>query len=340
MLKSCDDSQASNQTWYKVSESPFEVLFKKALKLGFEIIAPSNTTDKETLLLPVGSYEEVNLNFIRTRNTPKSYLLPNKEILLRFDFRSMNLKEEVPIPKKLMFFGIHPCDANAIDVMDKVLLDPPEDPFYSTRRSSSAIVVIDCCRADEYCFCESVNSRVPRVYDLWIVPVNDSELYISIGSPLGKSMVKELKLRRVEPPKVKRLNYKLYSIAWEKLRDLYDSTLWERLSERCLLCGACLSACPTCTCFDLVDELSPNLNECIRMRVWDSCIFRTFTWLAGGKIVRRTPQERFKFRFFHKFLFIRERYGVFGCVGCGRCVSSCSSHIHPLDVLSEVLKHA
>jgi len=326
-------------SWYSIDKNPLETIFRRIRELGYRVIAPIRLNEDHVVLDFANKFDEVSLDFIRPRNNPKSFLFPNEDTLLYFDYRSQNIKSPLNHSEKLALFCIHPCDANAIYVLDKMLLDPPEDPYYMLRRRNLMIVVLDCEKADDYCFCESVESRVPRVYDLWIVP-SSSKYFISIGSRLGSLIIDHLPIKKDRSPEIRELNVKKYSFDWSHLRDLYDNEVWRELSEQCVLCGSCLSSCPTCVCFDVVDRVSHDLNACRRVRVWDSCIFRTFTMLAGGRIVRKSPEERFKFRFYHKFVFIKERYGVFGCTGCGRCISRCSSHIHPLEVVSEVLRNA
>ncbi len=241
---------------------------------------------------------------------------------------------------KLAFFGIHPCDANAIRVMDLLLLEGPADPYYRHRRDNCLIAVLDCVRGDKYCFCEGLGARLPwkGSCDLWIVPQR-SYFAIAPTSDKGRSVLERLSLERTDPPRLAHgisRNEPLERLV-DILKDSYEAVQWKGLSSRCLLCGGCTAVCPTCICFDILDEISSNPFEGDRIRVWDSCIFRSFTVVAGGHVMRKEPVDRFKHRFYHKLVFIKERYGVYGCTGCGRCAQQCPSHIDPLEVVREVV---
>ena len=45
------------------------------------------------------------------------------------------------------------------------------------------------------------------------------------------------------------------------MRTSYNSPLWKELGERCLACGSCTIVCPTCYCFNVVDEVDLALID-------------------------------------------------------------------------------
>ena len=51
------------------------------------------------------------------------------------------------------------CDANAIDILDKLYLDPEyPDPYYKAKRDATTIIGLNCEKEiDEYCFCGSMD---------------------------------------------------------------------------------------------------------------------------------------------------------------------------------------
>ena len=50
----------------------------------------------------------------------------------------------------------------------------------------------------------------------------------------------------------------------------FEHPLWDELALRCHGCGACASVCPTCHCFDIVDE-PEGVDRGVRRRNWDTC---------------------------------------------------------------------
>jgi ferredoxin len=67
----------------------------------------------------------------------------------------------------------------------------------------------------------------------------------------------------------------------------FDNPVWKTIALRCHGCGACASVCPTCHCFDIVDE-HISVNEGVRRRNWDSCQTGQFTLHASGHNPRQS----------------------------------------------------
>ncbi len=334
---------STNGKWYYIDKQMLlgDLFYYLKIK-GYKIIAPVKDTNGY-MLRPVSSPEDIALDYIRTINGPKHYLIPNKEIILKWYSSDGKLTfKEAETDEKLAFYLIKPCDANAIILLDATMKDTPIDPYYTKRREKSIVIILDCERADAYCFCESMNTRIPwkGAGDLWLVPVGNDSFAAKPLSDKGMMIVKELGLLRTSKPEIKYglTARKMPQYDVDKLYELYDSRKWAELSEKCLLCGGCMAACPTCTCFDIIDELLPEGNGGYRLRLWDSCIFRSFTIVAGGRIVRKDPVDRFKHRYYHKFQYFVKRWNVYGCTGCGKCAQQCPMHIHPVDIISEVIR--
>lgn len=327
--------------WFLSKENDvLKKLFMILKNEGYRIVGPKRD-DGALVLNYLNSVDEIELNYIRTLNSPKYFLIPNGECIFKWNKRDEELIIAEPdIKEKIAFFCIHPCDANSLLVLDSILLEKPIDVYYSKRRENTVVIILDCVKSDEYCFCESVNMRTPLngSGDLWIVP-KDNKYYVKPLSEKGLKLIKELNLKKSHEPTIPTsINKRKFDMKNLKLlKDLYDCEEWLKQSERCLLCGACMSVCPTCTCFDIMDVVEPSLTGGRRLRFWNSCIFRSFTIVAGGRVVRKEPVDRFKHRYYHKFSFIPDRYEIIGCTGCGRCVTQCHNRIHPLEVITNVL---
>jgi ferredoxin len=105
----------------------------------------------------------------------------------------------------------------------------------------------------------------------------------------------------------------------DKLYSLFESDYWFEIQQSCLGCGVCTFLCPTCHCFDIVDEVQRSE----RVRNWDTCMFRIYSQEASGHNPRPTNVERMRQRIMHKYAFFVESYDEIGCTGCGRCVRHC-----------------
>jgi ferredoxin len=115
--------------------------------------------------------------------------------------------------------------------------------------------------------------------------------------------------------------------------DAIPETLWEELAERCIQCGGCAYLCPLCTCFTVCDRGGDG-DAGERIRRWDHCILAGFTREASGHNPRAEKAQRFKRRFFHKLSYqYLEREGRPGCVGCGRCLTTCMMGVDMAAVL-------
>ena len=104
--------------------------------------------------------------------------------------------------------------------------------------------------------------------------------------------------------------------------------------EFCLGCGVCTFLCPTCHCFDILDEGDSEQGE--RIRIWDSCMFPLFTLHASGTNPRPGGKERMRQRIMHKFSYFLDNHDQPGCTGCGRCIRSCPVNLDIREVLEEI----
>ena len=119
----------------------------------------------------------------------------------------------------------------------------------------------------------------------------------------------------------------------------FNAMYWEHVSERCLSCRVCAYVCPTCRCFVIRDERLNAPGQFERIRCWDSCTGANYRRVAGGHRPRAEKTERLRNRFYCKFYYYPEQYGLGetpACTGCGRCVDSCPVNIDITEVLTEM----
>lgn len=300
----------------------------------------------------INDAKELELFSTPTHLSAKQFLFPPKETLLRYDIRH-HLHEAVIESEKQAIVGLHPCDIHAIALMDEVWAYGKPDANYLARRGNTLIVGADCM-PDEYCFCQSIGTmNVTDGFDIFLHKIKKGFL-VRTASKKGEEIIAGLRLREAKPAEVKELE------AREKLReasfkarleappkdlpDIYaksnDSPVWERIGSICTGCGSCNTVCPTCYCFDIKDEVKPNLSEGERVRVWDGCTLEDFAKVAGGHNFRKTRAERLRHRFNRKFRYLTDKFGMLFCVGCGRCSRACLVKINITEVTNELIRES
>ena len=300
------------------TESLIEWL-KKINKMGYKIYAPSG--ERFELLEDV---EKINMECENTVVPPKEIFFPQTEKLLEFDLKSNELSASIPDTEKRVIFGIRPCDARAMRILDKVFLKDYLDPYYSARKKDSILVVLAC---REYCrdgFCNAVGSSPAdsEGADILITKIDDRYQIEVITDEGGKIIQNDFeKSAKIEIEMPKAVYTKDLSKADEWLSEKFESKEWERFARMCIGCGICTFLCPTCHCFDITDTKS------CRIRTWDSCQFPEYTVHTSGHNPRPERVHRMRNRVLHKFLYFKERNDEIMCVGCGRCIRHCPEGI-------------
>ncbi len=98
--------------------------------------------------------------------------------------------------------------------------------------------------------------------------------------------------------------------------------------------------CPTCYCFDVVDRMDADHKGGTRVRVWDSCQYRSFATVAHGANFRESRSSRVKYRYYHKQWGYLSKFERVLCVGCGRCARACLAGISPREVIAALQEGA
>jgi ferredoxin len=247
--------------------------------------------------------------------------------------------------RPIVLFGTRPCDARAFLLLDEVFCaGKTRDVYYGDRRDLLTIVSIGCTQPLETCFCVTTGGGPMSTEgsDILLEDCGDGyEVHAVTGRGKGFAAAHGLldpsregewadvpdrgPRPAIEPP----VDLGALKIA---LDGSFEDPLWLALTEKCLGCGICSFLCPSCHCFDIVDEEAGGV--CTRKRVWDSCQFSCFTEQASGFNPRPTGRERYRQRIMHKFSYCMENYGRPGCVGCGRCVSECPVNLDIRQVLA------
>jgi sulfhydrogenase subunit beta (sulfur reductase) len=325
--------------------------FIKALQKDYEVYAPVKEGDCHGFQLLKGD-ETVDLDFSNTRLSPKSLVLPQSERM--FEFTLDETKEDAHILKEApkeyppsVIFGIRPCDAKALRLMN-VNFDNPEfrDPWWVKRRDSTAFIGLGCNEPRSTCFCTSVGGGPFHEEGLDVLLFDLGDLYLAKAlTDKGEQLLEQGGVHEDADADAKKkadalkqgAEGKITShVPTDKLRDkevlkLFDAPFWDDVAFACINCGTCTFVCPTCWCFDIQDEVQKTHGD--RIRNWDSCMFPLFTLHASGHNPRPEKVQRVRQRFMHKLKYYVDKYGDgAACVGCGRCVNSCPVNIDIREV--------
>lgn len=335
-----------------------KVLTKDALtawldRLADEVtlIAP-HTVDGIVLYRPVASSDEITLDYTRPKMSPKETIFPVTERILSIEKQGHDLTLSEPaLEKEQVIFGLRPCDAHGVAVFDGMFLEKePVDWNYARRREITTLIGLACPQMWEGCFCTSMGGAPddPSHVDVLLTELApDLQVGVEGGYAVqavtenGKALVADLDLKEVEGESASlALHQEVVPVLpQQSWPELFGERYWELLAERCIGCRLCAYVCPTCRCFDVRDEVAQRrtgYSQYDRLRCWDSCTGANYRVVAGGHNPRALKSQRLRNRFFCKFYYLLEDYGVTGCVGCGRCVEVCPVNIDIVEMLYDV----
>lgn len=287
----------------------------------------------------VRSADEVALDYTQSTVSPKEWFFPRADTLFTVVPRDGSVALEPPgVPGRRVLFGIRPCDARALAVLDRPFLMEPADNLYQERRANTILVGL-ACSAQPFpeCFCTSLGGGPHEAEHVDLLLVESGDGYTATAvTDKGRELLAEAALgeSREVPPPPQIANVVPTAGAAERLRLAFDDPYWQRLADRCLGCKMCTFLCPTCHCFDIRDCQVEGSTE--RVRCWDGCQSSHFTRLAGGHNPRGKKAARLRQYYAHKYLYFPERFGVVQCVGCGRCAHFCPVNIDIRETLAEL----
>jgi ferredoxin len=256
--------------------------------------------------------------------------------------------EDAP-PPRLAFFGVRPCDLRAIEIQDQVLGSGRGNSRYAARRDAVLIVAVNCTEPGETCFCASMGTGpgAGPGYDLALTELvtgDRHDFLVDVGTPAGASVLAAVPHSPAGPATVDSARGAVAEAAQHMgrsmpaagLRELmagsHDAARWDDVASRCLTCGNCTLACPTCFCTSVEDVTDLSGDHAERWQHWASCFDLDFSYLHGGP-VRVSAQSRYRQWLTHKLGTWHDQFDSSGCVGCGRCIVWCPVGI---DITEEV----
>lgn len=282
--------------------------------------------------------------------SPRAFLLPQTEPL--FKIESATESELIPIEDKKyrIFYGVRPCDIKALTLMRDFFLDEFVDISYRQKLERSTFIALACsnlCSHEAFCCEMDAGPAAKEGFDLQLTAIEKGFL-VDVGSRKGSQIVKKNKklftraapldekeakkilrefireTKKIDPKKLARI------IKENKVKE----SVWDDIGLRCVVCSGCITLCPTCSCFSVIDRLSNDKG--IRMRYCDGCPYAGFTRMAGGNTPFALHKDHIRRFFEHKLSIDVERYGTPSCVGCARCIQTCPGNISIRKFLEDV----
>ncbi len=321
-----------------ISTTDLRQLVGDWLSQGKRVVGPRQVKPDLILYEPLVNGEQLLLDgFVRPSNSIKEFVFPRHESVYAYLFQGKELDlvdAEVPFREQVLL-AARPCDAAALPILDPLFNWDYEDEFYNTRRRTTTVVSLACLAHDDACFCTSVGlgPAETRGSDAILLSTGDDEFVVQPVNEKGRALFSgHTRGSAAEPtfPPGPKKKFKPGHVQ-TFLREQFESSFWQEQTLRCLGCGACAYTCPTCHCFDIVDE--GNATGGIRAKNWDSCQFSMFTLHASGHNPRNVQAQRQRQRLLHKFLVYPEKFGKILCTGCGNCTRNCPVSLGVLSVL-------
>lgn len=316
---------------------------------GRTLIAPRDV-EGMVLYRQVENSAQIAAAFTRPVLSVKEVFFPPTERLFTIQKTGQEVHLEEVFPDwETVVFGVRPCDARGVGLLDAVFLDAdPVDAFYARRRENTTLIGLACREMAPTCFCTSVGGAPddPRGVDIMLYETGDGYLVEALtekGVSLARDEWKETSLQPSAAGSRPVETDSRFPVPGKNAWPAYfNDAYWAKVSEGCLSCRACTYVCPTCRCFIVRDEMiSPGEFE--RIRCWDACTGGNYRRMAGGHQLRPEKGERLRNRFYCKFYYYPEQYGlgdVQACTGCGRCIEVCPVGVDITEVLTDLEKRA
>lgn len=274
----------------------------------------------------------------------KQFLHPRRQRLWSSD-------EVVPLEDpRYAFLGVRACDLAAIAMLNGVLgTGTHPDQGFVGRLGQIFVVAVNCTEPGGLCFCASMKTgpAVGPGYDLALTErINGDECYyvVDVGTDDGADVLSALPRRDAEATEINAARAEVAEAANHMGRQMpacdhrqlliesRESPRWDEVASRCLTCGNCTMACPTCFCTSVEDVTDLTGEHAERWMNWASCFESDFTFVHEGS-VRQSGPSRYRHWITHKLGTWHDQFGSSGCVGCGRCIAWCPTGI---DITEEM----
>jgi sulfhydrogenase subunit beta (sulfur reductase) len=334
---------------WKLDKKDFKP-FLQSLMEEYDLFAPVQLAEGVSVYKKIDRPDEVDLLSSNTQKPAKEVFFPQSETMLRYEKtgKQQQVTSTEEVERKRIILGARPCDIQAVSLIDQVFSGKEyTDVYYVNKRKATTMISVACDHPLSTCFCSSMKGGPfhREGSDLFLIDLGEAylvELLTEKGMAFQKNKflkearAKEINLaKEVEEKAAKKTEGSLPVAGIEKRLDqMVESPFWERVQEKCIGCRVCTYLCPTCHCFDIVDEALTNKGQ--RVRNWDSCLSSLYSQETSGHNPRPTNRERTRQRLMHKFNYFPKNFDRIACVGCGRCIVYCPVNFDIRQTIKEI----
>ncbi|TYO96656.1 4Fe-4S dicluster protein [Geothermobacter ehrlichii] len=318
----------------RLEEKDFLCLLERIAE-RWQLLVPQRMSDGSRLLLPWQGGLPV-LAGPPLQRKPTEVFFPQLELLLELDDAG-GVALPNPPEKPPALLGLDHLDLAGIAFLDRFFLSPPTDDAYLRRRRGALLVGVSGLAGAQ-------GETLPPLEgecDLELILAPDGLLahpHTARGTELLEGFAEAApdKLAALDRNATELLPEILLKAARLLQEERVPEDFWEEIAARCIACGGCNFACPTCSCFGVQDRTFGKRTE--RSRLWDSCQLDAFMREASGHNPLGTETLRTRRRIYHKLVADPLRWGEPGCVACGRCDRACPTGIGMFALCEELVR--
>ena len=334
---------------WKLDKKDFKP-FLQSLMVEYDLFAPVQLAEGVAVFKKIDRPDEVDFSSSNTQKPAKEVFFPQSETMFRYEKtgKQHQVTSTEEVERKRVLLGARPCDIQAVSLIDQVFSGKEyTDVYYVNKRKATTIIGMACDHPLSTCFCSSMKGGPfhREGSDLFLIDLGEAYL-VELLTEKGKTFQKNKFLKEalakdinsakeVEEKATPKTDGSLPVAGIEKRLDqMLESPFWERVQEKCIGCRICTYLCPTCHCFDIVDEALTNKGQ--RVRNWDSCLSSLYSQETSGHNPRPTNRERTRQRIMHKFNYFPKNFDQIACVGCGRCIIYCPVNFDIRQTIKEI----